>query len=213
MTTIVVIDYGVGNIRSICSAIEKVGGKTCLSKDKNEILAADGVILPGVGAFEHGMNKLKEYNLDRVIREFTETGKPLLGICLGMQLLFEHSSEFGQTKGLGLIPGEVLRLTGQDDNCTKLPHIGWSEIKKVADNGWDETILDGIDDTENVYFVHSYYVKPKRQENILSLTNYSKVDYCSTVRHSNIYGCQYHPEKSALTGLKIINNFVAICRG
>lgn len=213
MSTIAIIDYGLGNIRSIQNAIEKTGVDVCLTQDADKILIADGVVLPGVGAFKHGMEKLVEANLDTTLHQFVKTGKPLLGVCLGMQLLFDKSEEFGAAMGLGLIPGEVLRLETHDMNCTKLPHIGWNELKHTVSSNWDRTILNDVNEADNFYFVHSYYVKPKNTKDILSTTIYSGFEYCSTVKYGNIYGCQYHPEKSALAGLSIMNNFVAICKG
>jgi len=213
VTTIAVIDYGVGNIKSICRALEKSGAEVCLTNDRDKVISSDGVLLPGVGAFAHGMEKLNSQGIDELLREFSETGKPILGICLGMQMLFDQSTEFGETKGLGLIPGQVLRLETLDEAHEKLPHVSWNEIKPGTSSEWEGTILNSIKDGEDMYFVHSYYVKPANEEDVLSTTVYSQFEYCSTVKHQNIYGCQYHPEKSAETGLKIIKNFVEICRG
>ncbi|WP_299178384.1 imidazole glycerol phosphate synthase subunit HisH [uncultured Neptuniibacter sp.] len=213
MTTIAVIDYGLGNIKSICRALKKSGAEVCLTKDRDEVLSSDGVLLPGVGAFAHGMEKLISQGIDEQLREFSETGKPMLGICLGMQMLFDRSTEFGNTEGLGLIPGQVLKLEILDEAHEKLPHVNWNEIKSEDPSKWDGTILDTIKGGEDMYFVHSYYVKPSSEEDVLSTTVYSQFEYCSTVKHKNIYGCQYHPEKSATAGLKIMKNFMEICRG
>lgn len=213
MTTIAVIDYGVGNIKSICRALDKSGVEVCLTKERGEVLSSDGVVLPGVGAFAHGMEKLIDQGLDEVLREFAASGKPILGICLGMQMLFDQSTEFGETKGLGLIPGIVQKLETLDESHEKLPHVSWNEIKLGNCTDWEETILNNIKDGEDMYFVHSYYVQPANDEDVLSKTVYSQFEYCSTVKHQSIYGCQYHPEKSANAGLKIIKNFVGICRG
>ena len=212
MTKIAIVDYGLGNIKSICGALDKTGAEICLTKSRNEILSADGLILPGVGAFAHAMDKLISKKLDLLIYDFVQTEKPFLGICLGMQMLFDTSTEFGKTNGLGLIPGRVVRLESYNKAKEKIPHVSWSEIKSVNSCSWSNTILDGIESGENMYFVHSYYAQPANEENILSLSNFSGRDYCSTVKHKNIFGCQYHPEKSALKGLRVINNFVEICR-
>lgn len=213
MTTIAVIDYGVGNIKSICRALDKCGAEVCLTKERDEILSSDGVLLPGVGAFAHGMDKLISQGIDELLSEFSETGRPMLGICLGMQMLFDQSTEFGETLGLGLIPGKVQKLETLDEAHEKLPHVSWNEIKPSNYVDWEGTILNDIKDGEDMYFVHSYYVQPESDEDVLSKTIYSQFEYCSTVKHHNIYGCQFHPEKSASAGLKIIKNFVEICRG
>lgn len=211
MINIAVVDYGLGNINSINRAIEACGAKAILTSDREEIFSADGLVLPGVGAFQYGMGKLIENNLDKVLQDFAQTGKPILGICLGMQLLFESSEEFGFCAGLSLIPGKVLKLEINDTTNEKLPHVSWNEIFSTNAPSWENTILDGIGNNQDMYFVHSYYVKPAIEQSILSMTEYSEFVYCSTVKHGNIYGCQFHPEKSAKFGLKIIKNFINIC--
>ena len=210
MIKIAVIDYGLGNTKSICSALEKSGANVCLTNSRDEILLSDGAILPGVGAFAHGMDRLISQKIDILIREFVSTGKPFLGICLGMQMLFDKSTEFGVTNGLGLIPGQVQRLKRSEDCSEKLPHVSWNGISTLRMSDWKGTILDSIDIDEDMYFVHSYYAKPTNQSDILSFSRYSGYEYCSTVKHNNIYGCQYHPEKSAAAGLRVISNFVNI---
>ena len=213
MIQIVVIDYGLGNIRSILSALNKNDVDVILSNSRKEIMSADGIVLPGVGAFAYGMDRLKSRNIDSIICDFVATGRPLLGICLGMQMLFDSSTEFGETIGLGLIPGQVLSLKSIMKGSDKLPHISWSEIHSSQHSSWKGTILDGIANMENMYFVHSYFAQPLNSQDALSNSSFSGIEYCSTVKHKNVYGCQYHPEKSAESGLKIINNFVNICRG
>lgn len=210
MIKIALIDYGVGNVNSIFRALEKSGANVSLTNDYIEIMSSDGVLLPGVGAFSYGMERLSSLKLDTTLHEFSATGKPILGICLGMQMLFDSSTEFGFSKGLGLIPGQVLKLELNDDNCCKLPHVSWSGIFPAGVE-WSETLLNGIESGEDMYFVHSYYVQPKNKGDILSETIYSRFKYCSTVKRGNVYGCQYHPEKSAKIGLNIIKNFVEIC--
>ena len=205
---IVLIDYGIGNVRSIVSAFEDQGIRIILTSEKNDILSADGVVLPGVGAFSHGMESLKKANLIRTIKEYIKTKKPFMGICLGMQMLFESSTEYGETKGLGLISGKVDKLP--DDHGIKIPHVGWGEIniKKIK---WDGTILDGIKKDSDLYFVHSYVAKPQNKNEILSVTEHFGYEFCSSIKKDNVYGCQFHPEKSSTTGLKIIKNFIRIC--
>ena len=207
---IVIIDYGIGNVKSIINAFENQGTKTILSRDRDIILGADGVILPGVGAFSHGMNNLRKYGLVTIIKDYVKTGKPLLGICLGMQMLLERSEEFGSTKGIGLIKGKVIKLPVNQTNLVKLPHISWSEIKpkKVE---WKNTILNNIDISSNMYFVHTFVAKPDNEYEVLSTAEYSGVEFCSSLKKDNVYGCQFHPEKSAKHGLTIIKNFINIC--
>ena len=211
MTIIAIIDYEVGNIRSIFSAFEKVGATPKLTRDHEEILDADGVVLPGVGAYSHGMEKLKEHGLDSIIKDFASTGKPLLGICLGMQLLLSESDEFGRTEGLDLIPGFVKQLNLLNPQVQKLPHVSWNEIQKPNNVSWGGTIFEDISPEEDMYFVHSFMAVPESESHMLSLTSYSDSQFCSSVKSGNIYGCQFHPEKSAEEGLKIISNFIRIC--
>ena len=211
MTTIAIIDYEVGNIRSIFSAFEKVGAKPKLTRDRQEIMGANGVVLPGVGAYSHGMDKLREYGLDNVVKDFAATGKPVLGICLGMQLLLSESEEFGRTEGLGLIPGSVKKLNLLDPKVQKLPHVSWSELQVPKGMSWDGTILEGLAYDEDMYFVHSFMAVPESESHVISLTSYSDSLFCSSVKNGHVYGCQFHPEKSADEGLKIISNFIRIC--
>lgn len=212
MSIIAIVDYDVGNIKSIFSALEKVGAEAVITRNKEDILTADGVILPGVGAFSHGMEKLYQYDLVETVKEFVQTNKPLLGICLGMQMLFNSSSEFGETLGLALIPGKVVKLTTLSTEYQKLPHVSWSEVHEKELGYWKNTILTGITPNEHMYFVHSFIAVPDSVEDILSTSIYSGQDFCSAVKHNNIYGCQFHPEKSAVEGLKIISNFINICK-
>lgn len=212
MTSIVVIDYGIGNIKSICRALEKSGANVNLTNNHERVLSSDGVVLPGVGAFPHAMNRLQSLGLEQLLHKYANTGRPILGICLGMQMLFDESTEFGVTKGLGLIPGKVQKLEVLDKQYKKLPHMSWSEVMFQYSTMPRQAILSGIQNNENMYFVHSYYTKPINDKDVISTTFYSGFEYCSTVKHKNIYGCQYHPEKSATAGLKIIKNFVDICR-
>ena len=211
MTEIAIIDYEIGNIRSIFSAFEKVGVTPKLTRDPQEILSGDGVVLPGVGAYSHGMQKLKEHGLDLALKDFAATGKPLLGICLGMQLLLSESNEFGRTEGLGLIPGSVKQLNLLNPQVQKLPHVSWNELQKPNNVSWDGTIFEGIASGEDMYFVHSFMAVPESEDHVLTLTNYSDSQFCSSVKNGNVYGCQFHPEKSAEEGLKIISNFIKIC--
>jgi len=206
-STVAIIDYGIGNVQSIKNSLNNFDVKVILSHDSDSILNADGVILPGVGAFKKAIAQLKNRGLDEVIREFVRSGKPFLGICLGMQLLFESSEEFGISDGLGIIKGKVIRfpVLGQ----TKLPHISWNSIDQ-ADIPWGNTILESISNHEDLYFVHSFVCSPESAMNILATADYGGVTFCAAVKEQNIYGCQFHPEKSAESGLKIIQEFVGL---
>ena len=208
---IVIVDYGIGNVKSIINAFENQGQKTFLSRDRDIILDADGVILPGVGAFSHGMNNLNKYGLVNILKDYVKTGKPLLGICLGMQMLLEESEEFGSTKGIGLIKGKVIKLPVKQTNKVKLPHISWSEIQ-IKKIDWKNTILNDVNIGSDMYFVHTFVAKPDNEDEILSTTEYFGTEFCSSLKKDNIYGCQFHPEKSANHGLIIIKNFINICK-
>lgn len=205
---IVIVDYDIGNIKSIINAFKHHNVELILSSNKDDILSADAVVLPGVGAFSHGMENLEKKGLVDVLKEYASKDKPFLGICLGMQLLFSKSYEFLETKGLDIISGTVEIIT-KDDN-TKLPHISWNEIFTDNINLWENTIFNNIQNSSNVYFVHSYVCLPKDDSLVLSYTDYSNNKFCSAVKKGNIYGCQFHPEKSANLGLKIIKNFIEI---
>jgi len=209
MKTIVVIDYGIGNVKSICSALKSLGFEYEFSRDTDVIMQASGVILPGVGAFKHGMSLLEEAGLDKVIKKFAATGKPLLGICLGMQLLFEKSYEFGEYRGLGIIEGNVEKLAVEPP--IKLPHISWNEIFPISNVAWTDTILENVPAASDMYFVHSFRGVPTDKDSILAEADYAGIKFCATVKKDNIYGCQFHPEKSAKFGLRIVENFFNLC--
>lgn len=208
---IIIIDYGIGNVKSIKNAFEEFRVNVILSRKKEDILNSDGLVLPGVGAFSQGMNNLIKYNLVDIIKEYVKKGKPLLGICLGMQMMLEESEEFGITKGLGLIKGNVIRLPVDQTKKIKLPHISWNEIKRKNIN-WENTILEDIPINSDMYFVHTYVVKPDNDNEVLSITEYGGVNFCSSLKKENLYGCQFHPEKSGVVGLSIIKNFIKICK-
>lgn len=198
---IVIIDYGMGNLRSVQKALEKVGAQAVISQDPMEIQKADKVILPGVGAMLPAMEKLKTLGLVSVITESIESGKPFLGICLGLQLLFEKSSEGGDIAGLGVIKGNVERF-----QKLKVPHMGWNQLhiqKRQC------PLFTGVEDLANVYFCHSYFVQPTDMSVTATTTDYG-LEFVSAVWDKNIYGVQFHPEKSQSTGLKILKNFVEL---
>ena len=199
---IAIIDYDAGNIRSVEKALLALGQDVTVTADRDEILHADKVILPGVGAFGDAMEKLKQSGLDEVICEVTEKGTPFLGICLGLQLLFEHSDEAPGVEGLGILKGEILRIP--DKEGYKIPHMGWNNLKfnYISKN---DPILNGVNEDEYVYFVHSYYASTP-VENVITYSNYG-VKIPGVVRKNNVYGMQFHPEKSSDTGLKLLKNW------
>jgi glutamine amidotransferase len=205
---VVIVDYGLGNLFSIQQACIHLGYMPILSSDPEQILKCDSLILPGVGSFEIAIRQLGQFNLIEPIRLFAKSGKPIMGVCLGMQLLFDISYEFGDHKGLGLISGEVLKFPKTvNGNVIRIPHIGWNKIYKNQLN-WEQSPLGSLINESLMYFVHSYYVKPSNSSNILTTTNYSNFEFCSSVVKDNIFGFQFHPEKSGLDGLMIYNNFL-----
>ena len=198
---VAVIDYDAGNIKSVEKALLYLGQDVKVTRDKNVILSADRVILPGVGAFGDAMGKLRSYGLEEVIKEVVSQGTPFLGICLGLQLLFEDSDETPGVKGLGLLPGSIRRIP--DKEGLKIPHMGWNslDIREGA------SLFQGIEGHPYVYFVLSYYLSAKREEDVAATTFYSTKIHAS-VEHDNIFACQFHPEKSSEVGLKILDNFI-----
>lgn len=201
---IAIIDYDMGNLRSVAKAFEKVGAEPVVTRDPVEISNASHVVLPGVGAFKDCMKNLTEYGLVEPVRRNIEKGKPFLGICLGLQLLFETGMEFGEHPGLGVIKGRVVRFS-TDDKTLKVPHMGWNsiDIKK------DSRVLHGIEDGTYFYFVHSYYACPDDAGVILTSTGYG-IDFTSSIEKDNVTACQFHPEKSQRAGLSVLKNFSSI---
>ena len=204
---IVIIDYGMGNLRSVEKAFEKYCSNAVVSSSAKDILKADKIILPGVGAFKVAMDELKKKGLIGPIKEAIEKGKPFLGICLGLQLLFSESEEGGKIKGLDIIKGRVKRF--KEKKGQKVPHMGWNRIG-VRCQVSGVRILDGVKDGSYMYFVHSYYVEPKDKDVILCETDYGG-NFASGIRRDNVYGFQFHPEKSQAVGLKIVENFANLC--
>jgi imidazole glycerol-phosphate synthase subunit HisH len=204
MIDVAIIDYKMSNLFSVQAACNKIGLSSQITSDKNVIMDSKVAILPGVGAFGEAMKHIKEYKLDETIFEFVESGKPFLGICLGLQLLFEHGEEFGSYNGLGLLKGSVKKFKIQNYNNIKypVPQIGWNRIAKYNQN-WNNSLLSENEDGDFMYFVHSYYVLPENKNIIISTTKYGEIEYCSSVMKDNIFACQYHPEKSGESGLKI----------
>ena len=200
---IAILDYDAGNIRSVEKAFQYLGEETVLSRDRDEILSADKVVLPGVGAFGDAMNKLKDYNLVNTIYDVVDKKIPFLGICLGLQLLFESSDETPGVSGLEILPGNILRIP--DKPGYKIPHIGWNSLE-LTNNG---RLFDGVAENAYVYFVHSYYLKARDEEMVKASTEYVTHIHAS-VEKDNVFACQFHPEKSGDVGLKILSNFAKL---
>lgn len=196
-----IIDYDAGNIKSVEKALTFLGEKAVITRDKDIILASDRVILPGVGAFGDAMAKLKEYQLIPVIHELVEKEIPLLGICLGMQLLFESSEESKGVAGLGILPGEILRIP--EGEGRKVPHMGWNDLAVREDS----RLFQGLPKNPYVYFVHSYYLRAKDPAVVAATTEYG-VKIHAAVEKENLFACQFHPEKSSEVGLQILRNFI-----
>jgi len=200
---IAIIDYGMGNLHSVSKAVERLGYEALVTGNADEILRAEGAILPGVGAFGDAMEHLRESGLRDVVLQYAESGKPLLGICLGMQLLFASSEEHGEHEGLGLLPGAVVRFRGD----YKVPHMGWN---RLAYKQSGSPLLQGIEEG-HVYFVHSYHAKPERESDLLAVTDYYQ-PVTAIVGRNNVFGMQFHPEKSGDTGMRLLDNFLKMCR-
>jgi len=200
---IAILDYDAGNIKSVEKAMTYLGQEAKITRDRDEILASEKVILPGVGSFGDAMGKLKEYKLDQVIYDVVDNRIPFLGICLGLQLLYESSEETPGVTGLGLLKGTINRIP--DSQGLKIPHMGWNSL----DIRPGASLFKGIDGTPYVYFVHSYYLKAENEEEVAATTNYSTLIHAS-VEKGNIFACQFHPEKSSEVGLAILKNFISL---
>ena len=197
---IAIIDYGMGNLHSVSKAVERLGYEALVTADEAAILSADGVILPGVGAFGDAMELIRATGLDETVRKAAASGKPLLGICLGMQLLFTESEEHGKHEGLDLLPGSVVRFRG----AFKVPHMGWNRLTFLQDSPLFAGLAGG-----HAYFVHSYRVYPKERSDLLATTDYYG-EVTAIVGRGNVFGMQFHPEKSGDVGMKLLGNFLAL---
>lgn len=209
ISRVAIIDYGMGNLFSINQACETLGFHSVITQSSETIKEADALILPGVGAFGHAMEALTHLKLTDTIKQFANSERPVIGICLGAQLMFSRSQEFGTHKGLDLIPGEVVAFRNVlTDRTIKVPHIGWSRVglsAEVCDQ--DKDIFD-ILDQKHMYFVHSFYLQPENENNVLTYSEYAGFKFCSAFHHKNIYGFQFHPEKSGADGLNVLNKFL-----
>ena len=210
---IAIVDYGIGNVFNIVRACEQCGVEAQLVDSVAQIQSASHIILPGVGAFGKGMHELETRGFVDAIKLHATKQKPLLGICLGMQLLLDESDEFGKTKGLGIIPGKVIAIpsTGSNGKLHKIPHIGWNELKKTASGSdWSESILYDVKEDVSTYFVHSFTAFPNSAKHRLADVDYDGCQISAVIQDGNIYGCQFHPEKSGSEGLKILKAFLEI---
>jgi imidazole glycerol-phosphate synthase subunit HisH len=213
MSKVTIIDCNVGNLRSVAMALAHCGAEVTCTREPGRLVEAERVVLPGVGAFPDVMARLKERGFDEPIKNFAASDKPLLGICVGMQVLFDVGEEFRVTQGLGLIPGRVSRipLTGVDGRRHLIPHIGWSPLDPA--NDWTDTIFNGMPEGTEMYFVHSYTAIPESESHRLADVDYDGCRISAAVRLGNIYGTQFHPEKSGEPGLKVLRNFLALNKG
>ncbi|GAB2530950.1 imidazole glycerol phosphate synthase subunit HisH [Rufibacter soli] len=209
MAKVTIIDYGLGNLFSVEQACKNVGLETEITNDNTMIAKAEALILPGVGAFGDAMESLHKQDLVQPIKDFADSGKPFFGVCLGMQLLFTESEEFGSHKGLDIIPGVIAKFPNATSSHPKIkvPQIAWNQIMKPAGRDWLRTPYQELNDGEYMYFVHSYYARPEQSEHSLSLTTYEDIEYSSSVLRNNVFATQFHPEKSADSGLSIYKNW------
>ena len=203
---IAIVDYGMGNLRSVSKAFESQGFPVIVTRYSEDIERASGLVLPGVGAFGDCVKHLDEFGLTGPVKDFIHSGKPFLGICLGLQMLFEGSEESPGVKGLGILKGKVVRFPDFEKERLKVPHMGWNqiEIKK------DVPVLEGIPDKSWFYFVHSYYPVPE-DESVTAITSNYGIDFTAAVQSGNLFACQFHPEKSSAYGLRMLSNFASIC--
>jgi imidazole glycerol-phosphate synthase subunit HisH len=201
---IAVVDYGMGNRRSVEKAFEHVGARATLTSDHSRLRAAAGLVVPGVGAFARAMVRIRELGLDELLRERVDTGTPVLGICLGLQLAFDSSTERGGATGLGIVPGEVRAL---ETGGLKLPHIGWNEVNLTTSGS---PLIDGLPDRCAFYHVHSFAPVPSSLEDVLGTAEYGS-PFVTAVQKGSFYGVQFHPEKSSAAGLRLLGNFTRIC--
>jgi len=201
---IAIVEYGLGNLRSVHCALRRIGAESMITSDAGEVSAADGVILPGVGAFWRAMENLRKLGRGEVLLESVQIGSPLLGICLGMQLLFSESDEHGRHEGLGIIPGKVKRFV--ESPSLKIPHMGWNEVRQQNLS----PLLIAVKDEEFFYFAHSYYVVPDKPAAVIGSTDYG-LTFASVVQAGNVFGTQFHPERSGLAGLTLLESFCQIC--
>ncbi len=204
---IAIIDYGMGNLRSVHKGLERVGVSAEVTREARRVESAPGVVLPGVGAFAACMDNLRRYGLVDPVLRVIRKGTPFLGICLGLQLLFDESEEFGPVAGLGVFRGRCVRFRDGNDPDFRIPHMGWNQLHQLR----SIPHLEGVGEGASVYFVHSYYVETEDRDLIATTTNYG-VDFVSSIARDNVFACQFHPEKSQRVGLRILENFGSLVR-
>ncbi len=216
---VAIVDYGVGNLCSITNVCEKVGFEVKITVTKKELFEADAVILPGVGSFGSAMEHLHKLGLISVLQKLASSSKPLVGICLGMHLLMEESYELGHHYGLGVIKGGVVPFDSPVDTSgkpLKVPHISWNYVYRANSDSekdsWSSTMLNGLENGDCLYFVHSFYVKPDNADINLSMTRYGNICFCSSIQYRNIFACQFHPERSGQKGIMMFENLVSIIK-
>lgn len=210
---VAIIDYGMGNLFSVKQACEHAGLSAAITSDGRAILDSRAAILPGVGAFGDAIKNIRALGLADTIKRFIDSGRPFMGICLGMQLLFDASDEFGRHEGLGILGGTVVRFPAGDSKrkTMKVPHVGWARVRKTPlgiGSSWEDTPLKGLRDNDFMYFVHSYYCRPAKSDAVLSVSRYGDVEYCSGILDKNILAFQFHPEKSGENGISIYRNWL-----
>jgi len=203
---VAIVDYALGNLYSIKHACERVGLESIITSSRDEILQADGVLLPGMGAYGEAMQTLHKLDLVTVLQDYAASGRPLIGICLGIQLLLTESYEFGNHKGLGIIEGAVIPLDHphEGERELKIPQVGWNQLHALR--SWNDTPLEDIPNNEYMYFVHSFVPKPQDVNVVLATTKYGGVEFCSSIQQKNIFACLFHPERSGVAGLRIYQN-------
>jgi imidazole glycerol-phosphate synthase subunit HisH len=208
---VAIIDYGAGNMLSVKRAVEACGAIGICTADPVIIEKADRIILPGVGAFSIAMNALNKLKLVEFIQKMASNGKPLLGICLGMQLLFDESEEFGLTPGLKILPGRIVKIpiARKNGKLLKIPHIGWNRLESYSGVSWENTILEANSLGDEFYFVHSFIAEASNRSHVLAYTKYEDIEINAVVRSDNVMGCQFHPEKSGTLGIKVLSQFVS----
>lgn len=200
---VAIIDYGLCNLFSVVNACRHVGLEPVITSEYNEIMGCDSAILPGVGAFGEAISQIRQKGLDQTIYDFVESKKPFMGVCLGLHLLFDKSEEFGDFKGLGIIPGTVKKIPSK---YGKIPQIGWNKIE-ISKHSLSHQIANALVENEFMYFIHSYYVEPENSQDILTYSNYGGFKYCSSICRDNVSAFQFHPEKSGEEGIRIYKQF------
>lgn len=214
--TVAIVDYGMGNLFNVLRACDAVGLPARISSDPDEVERASAIILPGVGAFGDAMTELRGRGLDEAIGRSVAAGRPFFGVCLGLQLMMETSSEFGAHTGLGLVAGDVVRFDAprHDGETLKVPQVGWNAVRRPTNRsaGWAGTPLEAIIDGTPMYFVHSFYVRPAEPEVIVATTRYGDTEFCSSIARANLFGSQFHPERSGPAGLQMYRTFAKALR-